>query len=63
MLNILSWRMLATLITAGVAWAITENYNYAAKIGITDSLVKLLAYYSHERIWNRIPLGTEKSTS
>ena len=52
-----SWRILATFITATVTWIITESYIYAAEIGVLDSLVKLVAYYGHERTWNRIPLG------
>ena len=56
----LSWRVVATFITAVSTWIVTENYSYAAVVGVTDSLVKLFAYYSHERIWNRIPLGRLK---
>ena len=53
----MSWRVIATFITATVTWIITGNYIYAAEIGVLDSLVKLTAYYGHERIWNKIPLG------
>ena len=53
----ISWRILATFITATVTWIITGNYIYAVEIGVLDSLVKLVAYYGHERTWNRIPLG------
>jgi len=56
-LKTVSWRILATFITATVTWIITESYIYAAEIGVLDSLVKLVAYYGHERTWNRIPLG------
>jgi len=52
-----SWRILATFITATVTWVITGSYIYAAEVGVLDSLVKLVVYYGHERTWNRIPLG------
>jgi len=56
----LSWRFFATLITFSVSWALTGRLALAAEIGIADTLVKLLAYYSHERVWNRLSFGKKK---
>jgi uncharacterized membrane protein len=53
----LSWRVLAGIITSCVALAMTGQLEFAAKIGLIDTLVKLLIYFLHERIWNRINYG------
>jgi uncharacterized membrane protein len=53
----LSWRVLAGLITSCVAWAMTGQMKFAAEIGLIDTLVKLLVYFVHERVWNRIGYG------
>jgi uncharacterized membrane protein len=53
----LSWRGLATLITAGVAWVITGEVYLALAVGVMDTVIKAGVYYAHERLWNRIPIG------
>ena len=49
-----TWRVLATLITLMVAYAITREAVLSVSVGIGDSVLKIIAYYSHERLWNRI---------
>ena len=56
----LSWRFIATLITCSVAWFVTRKFTFAMEIGVIDTLIKLGAYYSHERAWNRVRLGKPK---
>ncbi|MFC1603876.1 DUF2061 domain-containing protein [Planctomycetota bacterium] len=56
----LSWRFIATLITFAVAWIVTGELTFAAEIGIADTLIKLWAYYLHERTWMRVAFGTLK---
>ena len=53
----ISWRILAGIITGCVAMAMTGQLGFAAKIGLVDTTVKLLIYFLHERIWNKIPYG------
>jgi uncharacterized membrane protein len=53
----LSWRTLAGIITAVVALCMTGELEFAAKIGLIDTLVKLLIYFLHERAWNKISYG------
>jgi uncharacterized membrane protein len=53
----ISWRILAAIITACVALAMTGQLEFAAKIGLIDTSVKLLIYFFHERIWNKINYG------
>jgi uncharacterized membrane protein len=53
----ISWRIFAGIITACVAWAMTGKMDFAAKIGLIDTTVKLVIYFLHERVWNRISYG------
>jgi uncharacterized membrane protein len=56
----LSWRFIATFITAGVVFFITEEFTLAAIVGLGDTTIKFFAYYFHERLWNRIQFGRPK---
>jgi uncharacterized membrane protein len=56
----LSWRLIATLVTFTVAWIVTGELSFAAEIGIADTIIKLGAYYLHERTWMRVAFGTLK---
>jgi uncharacterized membrane protein len=38
-------------ITAIIALLVTGNYELAAGIAVADSIVKILAYVYHERLW------------
>lgn len=53
----LSWRLLATFITTGIVFALTGKGEFAATIGVADTVVKFFIYFAHERLWNRIPYG------
>jgi len=53
----LSWRFLATTITTGLVYAVTGQGDFAAGIGLADTLLKLFIYFGHERLWNRIQYG------
>jgi adenylylsulfate kinase len=53
----LSYRVLSTFLTAGVAYSITGSVGDAIRIGLLDTGVKLGAYYFHERLWLRIRFG------
>ncbi len=55
-----SWRFIATLVTFTVAWVVTKELTFAAEIGIADSLIKLGAYYFHERAWICVDFGKTK---
>jgi uncharacterized membrane protein len=57
----LSWRLLATVITASLAWAITGEVRVAAAIGAADTALKLVVYYVHERVWARVAFGRPAS--
>ena len=55
-----TWRITATLITFLVAYLLTKEVVLAMGIGFLDASIKILAYYGHERLWNRIDFGRKK---
>lgn len=55
-----SWRLVATCITAALAYLITGEAGFAAKIGLADTVLKIFIYVAHERLWNRISYGRQK---
>lgn len=56
----LSWRFIATMITFSIAWIVTGTLKVAMEIGIADTLIKLGAYYFHERAWINVNFGKQK---
>ena len=56
----LTYRLTGLVLTIAVAWLLTRRAALAASIGLVDTLVKLAAYYVHERIWLRIGFGRGK---
>lgn len=53
----ISWRITGTIDTTIVAFLITGDCSKALRIGATEIITKLVLYYLHERIWQRISLG------
>ena len=53
----ISYRVLGSLATGGLVYLFTGNLKISAGAGILDSLVKIILYFVHERIWNSIPFG------
>ncbi|MCF7973383.1 MAG: DUF2061 domain-containing protein [Phycisphaerae bacterium] len=56
----LTYRTMGTAVTFAVAWTVSGSVEKALGIGLLDTVVKLGAYYGHERVWDRIALGKEK---
>lgn len=57
-----SWRFLATIITSVIVYILTGKADFAAKVGLLDTFVKIFVYFVHERLWLRIPFGRVKSS-
>ena len=53
----LSWRILATLITALIAYFWSKDVRLAIMIALVEFPTKFLIYYLHERAWAQMPLG------
>ncbi|MCT4645254.1 MAG: DUF2061 domain-containing protein [Carboxylicivirga sp.] len=56
----ISWRVTGTIDTFLVSYLVTSKVGIAASISIVEVFTKLLLYYLHERVWNRIKIGKEK---
>lgn len=57
----ISWRTLGTLDTILISWVVIGNLNFAVTIGGVELFTKMALYFFHERAWNRISFGREKS--
>lgn len=49
-----TWRLIGTLDTFVLSWAITGNPFTGLKIGFTEMITKMILYYLHERLWFKI---------
>lgn len=57
----ISYRVLGSLSTAGLVYLFTGNAKVSVGAGILDSVVKIVLYFLHERLWNSIPFGRPKA--
>jgi uncharacterized membrane protein len=53
-----TYRIIGTASTAGVAYFVTGDAGSALAIGGLEFVTKFFIYYAHERAWARIPVGT-----
>ena len=56
-LKALSWRVVGTLDTLVVSYFLTGEIALATSIASIDFLTKLVLYFFHERIWNKVKWG------
>lgn len=53
----LSYRLVGASLTTTIALLLTHRVGLAAAFGLLDVIVKILGYYLHERLWDRIEFG------
>lgn len=56
----ISWRFLATLTTAVLVYLLTGELDTAAWVGLFEASLKLIFFYLHERVWNKIHFGRKE---
>ena len=56
----ISWRVTGTVDTFLISYLITGKVGLAVSISGVEVFTKMILYYFHERIWNRIKYGKEK---
>lgn len=56
-----SWRMTGTMDTILISWLITGKLKMALSIGGIEVFTKIVLYYLHERAWNRMKFGRERT--
>ena len=57
----LSWRLIATTVTFTITLLLTGAIETAITVGLLDTIIKLSAYYGHERMWMKLNFGKLKS--
>ncbi len=57
-----TWRIIATSVTTLVVYLFTREVVLSMGVGFVDAAIKIFAYYSHERLWNRINFGRKGET-
>lgn len=62
-LKTISWRMLGTLDTIFIAYFITGKIQLAISIGSIEVVTKMILYYFHERVWNKINLNYDEASN
>lgn len=55
-----SWRLTGTADTIIVSFIITGTLKVALSIGAVEVFTKMVLYFFHERIWNKISFGRAK---
>ena len=53
----LTWRIIGIFILGGLAWFFTRDWGETTLITTTFHAIRLVLYYYHERIWERIGWG------
>ncbi len=56
----ITWRVIGTLVTFLVAYLFTKEVVLSMGIGFGDAAIKIVIYYSHERVWDKIDFGRRK---
>ena len=54
------WRIIATLTTMIIVFLFTRKFILTLGVGAVEVTAKILFYYLHERIWNRVSWGKKK---
>jgi uncharacterized membrane protein len=52
-----TYRVFGSGVTAGVTYVLTGHATMSLLAGAADTVLKIVLYYIHERIWYRIPWG------
>ena len=53
----ITFRIIATIITFIVVWIFTKDIVVSGGVTIIENLIKMIAYYFHERVWTGIAWG------
>ncbi len=56
----ISWRVTGTCDTILISFLVTGQMKAAVSIGFVELFTKIMLYYAHERIWNRLSFGRIK---
>ncbi len=52
-----SYRFFGTLMTTLITYALTKNLELSVAAGVLDTVLKIVIYFIHERVWQKISFG------
>jgi len=55
-----SWRLVGSVDTIIFAWLLTGNPLTGLKIGLFETISKMLLYFGHEKLWYKINFGLDQ---
>ena len=55
-----SWRLVGGIDTVVFGWLLTGNPFFGLKIGLTETISKMLLYFGHEKLWYKINYGLDQ---
>lgn len=53
----ISYRLCAAIVTTTIVFIFTRKIALSIGVGLVESVVKVIAYYLHERMWSQISIG------
>ena len=55
----LTWRLIGSILTSITIYFVSGDINISLGAGIADSIIKIFAYYCHERLWYQTKWGVD----
>ena len=59
-LKTVTWRIIGSIDTAVIIYFITGNWKFGLAVGGIEVMSKMILYYIHERVWQRIKWGKDE---
>ena len=57
LLKTITWRVIGSIDTMVITYFITGNWKFGLAVGGVEVVSKMILYYLHERVWQRIKWG------
>jgi uncharacterized membrane protein len=57
----LTWRVICIIVSILTAYALTGKMDVAVAIGTVYNIITMILYYFHERFWNKVKWGCQKT--
>ncbi|MFH1789097.1 MAG: DUF2061 domain-containing protein [Candidatus Altiarchaeota archaeon] len=56
-LKAVSWRITATITTMTIVYVFTNQLLLSLQVGFLEASTKIMLFYAHERVWNKVHWG------
>ena len=60
LIKTITWRVIALLVTIIAVYIYSGDVKGSLAVGVAANGLKMVLYYMHERVWNRIHFGRSK---